>query len=567
VGETEPDSNQFNPLGFEVVAHFADVEPGLLTFQNDLRTQVDNFQAKLEACKKDLTDATREKSTIDDRAALTTTPDFVLRNAAITLFQGENMRKVEMAELHAHIARHQVQLDMITTAVEANNSTGGAPIYHDEDFFNGLVRGRANITPKMALRITTTNPIQPEVVQTGVGGRLRALTPPTSSRLEDAGYYHGKISRSEANALIISVGDYLVRESSKNPGELVLSVRAAKEEKPMHFMIKQDEQGKFRFDGDAQDSVEDLVNHYISDGLPITAQSDAKLKTAKIRVGFDGTGDSRFQMQHSDVTIGKKLGNGNFGEVKLGTIVATGMQCAVKTCKDTVPDPSRFLEEADTLKDYDHPNIVKLIGVVTTKPIFILLELCKDELRVHLRQHESLLEVGTLVRLASEAAEGLNYLHSKSWIHRDIAARNCLIGKDGACKISDFGMSRLTKGEEEIYTMNTTTKHIPIKWTAPEALTHMTYVLATDVWAFGILLWEIFSCGKMPYPGMNHAKTKDQVINHGYRMDPPPGTPDQVSQLMDECWQHNEQDRPTMADSCDYFTELTAFIPDEASSI
>jgi serine/threonine protein kinase len=124
----------------------------------------------------------------------------------------------------------------------------------------------------------------------------------------------------------------------------------------------------------------------------------------------------------------------------------------------------------------------------------------------------------------------------------------------------------MTEDDVEIYTVYTTAKQIPIKWTAPEALTHMTYVLATDVWAFGILLWEIFSCGKMPYPGMTNTEAKEKVINHGYRMDPPAGTPDQVSQLMDECWQHNEQDRPTMADICDYNLELKAFYPDEAGT-
>lgn len=386
------------------------------------------------------------------------------------------------------------------------------------------------------------------------------------NKLEDAGYFHGKISRSEVDPLLKSVGEYLVRESAKKPGELALSVRTA--DKVTHFIIQQDVPGKFRFEGDAKDSVEELINYYKSQNLSVTKRSQAMLKTAKMRAGFEGGGggDDRFQMRHSDVTIGKKLGNGNFGEVKMGTIVATGVKCAVKTCKDTVPDPGRFLEEADTLKDYDHPNIVKLIGVVTTKPIYIILELCKDELLAYLRKHGSLLEVGTFVRLASEGAEGMGYLHKRNCIHRDLAARNCLIGNDGACKISDFGMSRMTEGDDEIYTVNTTAKQIPIKWTAPEALTHMTYVLATDVWAFGILLWEIFSCGKMPYPGMNNSETKDQVINHGYRMDPPAGTPDQVSQLMDECWQHNEQDRPTMADICDYFTELKAFYPDEAGT-
>lgn len=286
------------------------------------------------------------------------------------------------------------------------------------------------------------------------------------------------------------------------------------------------------------------------------------------RHGFSEDGvTGKFVMNHRDVKLGKKLGNGNFGEVMLGTIVATGETVAIKTCKDTVPDPKRFLEEADTLTDYDHPNIVKLIGVVSTKPIMIILELCKDELLAFLRKHGSLIEVGQYCKMAAEAAAGMDYLHGKNCIHRDLAARNCLIGNDGAVKISDFGMSRMTEGEDDVYMVNTTAKQIPIKWTAPEALTKMTYVLATDVWAFGILLWEIFSCGKMPYPGMNNRECKNAVINDGYRMQAPEGTPDQVEQLMSECWQAKPEERPTMADIVDFLKEVLEFYPDEDLSV
>ena len=94
----------------------------------------------------------------------------------------------------------------------------------------------------------------------------------------------------------------------------------------------------------------------------------------------------------------------------------------------------------------------------------------------------------------------------------------------------------------------------------------MTYVLATDVWAFGILLWEIFSCGKMPYPGMNNTETKKAVIKDGYRMKAPDGTPEQVNQLMAECWQAEPENRPTMSDIVDFMKEVTDAYPDEDSS-
>ena len=567
IEETEPDSNQVNPLFFGTVAYFADVEQSLDDTLAVNEDAVADQTANLEDAKRELNDVKKEAGLIDDRKPVIATDDFIQREEQVKIKRDINGLEIEVFEIETELKMAEKQIKLVNEQMEKNKE--GAPVYHDEEYFNDLVRGRANAKPKGGGRRPSTAggssrpPARPPSSGGGGGGDGGRVDPLS---LEEQGYFHGKISRSEVNPLLKGVGDYLVRESAKKPGELALSVKTS--EKVTHFIIQQDVPGKFRFEGEAKDSVDDLINYYKSTDLSVTKRSEAKLKTAVNRHGFSESGDGdKFAMSHRDVKIGKKLGNGNFGEVKLGTIVATGVSCAVKTCKDTVPDPGRFLEEADTLKDYDHPNIVRLIGVVSTKPIYIILELCKDELLAYIRKHGNLLEVGTFVRMSSEAAEGMHYLHGKNCIHRDLAARNCLIGNDGAVKISDFGMSRMTEGDDEIYTVNTTAKQIPIKWTAPEALTHMTYVLATDVWAFGILLWEIFSCGKMPYPGMNNSETKEAVINQGYRMEAPAGTPDQVQQLMDECWQHNEQDRPTMADIVDYFAELKAFYPDEATSM
>ena len=122
--------------------------------------------------------------------------------------------------------------------------------------------------------------------------------------------------------------------------------------------------------------------------------------------------------------------------------------------------------------------------------------------------------------MAADAARGMQYLHSKRCIHRDLAARNCLVTEDGVIKISDFGMSRLVEADEDIYSVDTTLNTIPIKWTAPEALSDLIYTLQTDVWAYGVLTWEIFAMGRMPYAGMSNADTKRQVCREGYRMPP-----------------------------------------------
>lgn len=145
-------------------------------------------------------------------------------------------------------------------------------------------------------------------------------------------------------------------------------------DKVTHFIIQQDVPGKYRFEGDAKSSVKELVTTYVESGQSVTKRSEAKLRKPVYRANYEGSdGEDEelylteeaaakaadpWRLSHRDVSLGKKLGNGNFGEVMKGKMKASGRDVAVKTCKDNVPDPQRFLEEADVLKEYDHPNIV-----------------------------------------------------------------------------------------------------------------------------------------------------------------------------------------------------------------
>jgi len=253
----------------------------------------------------------------------------------------------------------------------------------------------------------------------------------------------------------------------------------------------------------------------------------------------------------SDIKMGIKLGNGNFGEVYKGTIKATGQVVAIKTCKLTTEEAKKgFMEEADTLKLYDHPNIVQLVGTATATanlPAMIILELLSAELLDYLKEHRSEgVQVELFTQMCTDSAQGMAYLHEKLTVHRDLAARNCLISDKGVTKVSDFGLSRLTNDEEDIYTLNTTAKTLPIKWTAPEVLEYLQYGMPADVWSFGVLMWEIWSCGKFPYPGMNNRETRNQVVQLNYRMRPPRNTPAKIAAVMRSCWERQPQDRPKM---------------------
>lgn len=202
--------------------------------------------------------------------------------------------------------------------------------------------------------------------------------------------------------------------------------------------------------------------------MPITKRTQAVLKRPICKQVID---DDRYTMNRSNIILDKHpLGKGNFGDVYSGTLKDNGRRVAVKTCRsEHIPECQQFLAEAKILKQYNHPNIVRLLGVCAEKePVFIVMELMPGGDFLHfLRKNGSIQSQYQLTKFALDAALGMEYLASQNCIHRDLAARNCLVGENNEIlKISDFGMSRET--EEGIYTPSAGAKPIPVKWTAPE---------------------------------------------------------------------------------------------------
>uniref|UniRef100_A0A8C4DPX7 Tyrosine-protein kinase n=1 Tax=Dicentrarchus labrax TaxID=13489 RepID=A0A8C4DPX7_DICLA len=360
---------------------------------------------------------------------------------------------------------------------------------------------------------------------------------PTSERpLADQEWYHGAIPRTEAQELLRQQGDFLVRESHGKPGEYVLSVFS--DEQRRHFIIQY---SQYRFEGTGFSTIPQLIEHHFSSKQVITKKSGVVLLNPVVK-------DKKWILNHEDVVLGELLGKGNFGEVFKGTLQRDKTPVAVKTCKEDLPPELkiRFLSEARILKQYDHPNIVKLIGVCTQRqPIYIVMELVPGgDFLSFLRKKKDELKTKQLVRFSVDAAAGMAYLESKNCIHRDLAARNCLVGEGSVLKISDFGMSR--QEDDGIYS-SSGLKQIPIKWTAPEALNYGRYSSESDVWSYGILLWETFSLGVCPYPGMTNQQAREQV-EKGYRMACPQRCPDDVYKVMQRCWQYNPEDRPKFSE-------------------
>jgi len=360
--------------------------------------------------------------------------------------------------------------------------------------------------------------------------------------LEDELWFHGVLPREEVVRLLRDEGDFLVRETVRNDEiQIVLSVMWGS---PKHFIVQKSPEGQFRFEGPAFSTIQELIWHQHQSGNPVTSRSGAILRNPVTR--------EKWELNNDDVDLVEKIGRGNFGDVYKARLKQNNLSVAVKTCKVTLPDEQKkkFLQEGRILKQYEHPNIVKFIGICVQKqPIMIVMELVSGgSLLNYLRTSSDKLTTKALLGMCQDAASGMEYLESKNCIHRDLAARNCLVSDTHCVKISDFGMSR----EEEEYIVSDGLKQIPIKWTAPEALNYGKYTSLCDVWSFGVLAWEIFSKGGTPYQGMTNTRARE-LIDSGYRMPAPDGTPDEMYQLMLRCWQYEPEDRP-------HFSEIHATV-------
>uniref|UniRef100_A0A4W4GPG5 Focal adhesion kinase 1 n=1 Tax=Electrophorus electricus TaxID=8005 RepID=A0A4W4GPG5_ELEEL len=253
-----------------------------------------------------------------------------------------------------------------------------------------------------------------------------------------------------------------------------------------------------------------------------------------------------YEIQRERIELGRCIGEGQFGDVHQGVYVcpeSPALSVAVKTCKNSTSDSVRekFLQEALTMRQFDHPHIVKLIGVITENPVWIIMELCTlGELRSFLQVRKYSLDLATLILFAYQLSTALAYLESKRFVHRDIAARNVLVSSADCVKLGDFGLSRYM--EDSSYYKASKGK-LPIKWMAPESINFRRFTSSSDVWMFGVCMWEILMYGVKPFQGV---KNNDVIgrIENGERLAMPHNCPPTLYSLMTKCWAYDPSKRP-----------------------
>ncbi|XP_071520872.1 uncharacterized protein Abl isoform X3 [Panulirus ornatus] len=378
------------------------------------------------------------------------------------------------------------------------------------------------------------------------------ITPVNS--LEKHSWYHGPISRNTAEYLLSSGinGSFLVRESESSPGQRSISLRY--NGRVYHYRINEDENSKlyvsseFRFN-----TLAELVHHHSqhADGLITQLLYPAPKRNKPTVFGLTPVGPlhaepDEWEIERTDIAMKHKLGGGQYGDVYEAVWKRYNICVAVKTLKEDTMALKDFLEEAAIMKAMKHPNLVQLLGVCTREPPFYIVTefMSRGNLLDYLRvcSHEEVNEV-VLLYMATQVASAMEYLEERNFIHRDLAARNCLVGENHLVKVADFGLARLMR--DDTYTAHAGAK-FPIKWTAPEGLAYNKFSTKSDVWAFGILLWEFATYGVSPYPGVDLTNVY-HLLESGYRMDCPQGCPVRVYELMKQCWLWNPSDRPTFS--------------------
>ncbi|XP_046747462.1 tyrosine-protein kinase CSK isoform X1 [Diprion similis] len=415
------------------------------------------------------------------------------------------------------------------------------------------------VSPTMTPHSMSTNVTQslihggnlttPAVIMASNSGNIANPTPMTNNprhevKLNAMPWFHGKISRETAERLLRPREDglFLVRESTNFPGDYTLCV--CFQGRVEHYRVKYKNNQLTIDDEEFFENLALLVEHYEQDADGLCTQLTKSLpKQGKQDFCVDPKAfvEAGWVIQTHELELRECIGKGEFGDVLLG--VYRGERVAVKMLKDNSEAAQRFLAEASLMTSLIHDNLVKLLGLVfNNQHMYLVTEyMSKGSLVDYLRSRGRLhVSKKDQINFAYDTCAGMAYLESRHVVHRDLAARNVLVAEDNSAKVSDFGLAR-----DENFTLDA--GKLPIKWTAPEALRNNKFSNKSDMWSFGILLWEIYSFGRVPYPRIPLADVV-KCVEKGYKMEPPDGCPPEVYEIMRQAWDLQPEKRPTFYD-------------------
>lgn len=369
--------------------------------------------------------------------------------------------------------------------------------------------------------------------------------------LDQYDWFYPKTSRTQSEEILQSDGRegvFLVRESSqKDTYTLSVFTKSAGLDQGLvkHYHIKINAENKyFLADKHPFLTIPELIYYHKHNCAGLIVRLRFPPGDRSCLKPTCGLGHDLKEIDQNLLEMKEELGSGQFGKV-YRAIYMGRVEVAVKMMREGTMHQEDFIEEAKTMMKLQHENLVKLYGVCTKKqPILIVTEFLRNgALLTYLRRYKQrlLINTDTLIDMCIQICQGMRYLEEQAVIHRDLAARNCLVGDKGIVKVGDFGLARYVLDNE--YTSSTGAK-FPVKWSAPEVLNFTKFSSKSDIWAYGILMWEIFSGGETPYNKMKNADVVYRVCNERYRLSQPPQCPEPVYAIMMSCWNQTPDKRP-----------------------
>ncbi|XP_046696856.1 cytoplasmic tyrosine-protein kinase BMX-like isoform X2 [Silurus meridionalis] len=364
--------------------------------------------------------------------------------------------------------------------------------------------------------------------------------------IENYPWYVGNMSRVKTEQLLREKGkegSFVVRDSSQKGVYTVSLFSRALDElngTVRHYLINVNDDGLYYLaENHLFESIPRMIEYHQHNGAGLLTR--LRLPVTEINPPPQ-TAQGVWELRREDMRLEKELGSGQFGVVQLG-VWKGKHQVAIKMVKEGCMSSDEFIEEAQIMMKLRHPKLVRLHGVCTECfPIYIVTEFMSNGcLLEYLRHHGKELQPQRLLTMCLDVCEAMAYLEEKQFIHRDLAARNCLVDQDLSVKVSDFGMARYVLDDQ--YTSSAGTK-FPVKWSAPEVLNYTRFSSKSDVWAYGVLMWEVYSLGKQPYEHYDNTRVAEKVMQ-GHRLYRPQLASDQIYQFMKSCWHELPEERPT----------------------